>query len=308
MDEIKNSDILFITPTFGTRWLFYQQYLIEHFFPGSKRVLVDGNMNWDFEKGLKCLWYDFTRIALKNKNRFKYFIHIDEDCFITNGQGIIEAIRLLETGNFDLVGPADVIPRIRNFNPKALNSFFMIGKIKSLERVMAGYEIDLSFDEINEQLNIPIEEFRKEYEPYYDFFWNYYKKGFAIGNINTSFDDNLKCTGLLARNGQIFGYHMWFTRTWKVNEDILGCGATSYQRYMNMGKFLQKKFNISSFDLFNALPYDLKGKYLSITYSKLVRKPVRRAVSELRKKAALRTRFSKLVHISKKTLPAGKEK
>jgi hypothetical protein len=101
---------------------------------------------------------------------------------------------------------------------------------------------------------------------------------------------------------------MWFTRTWKVKEDILGCGATSYQRYMNMGKFLKTMFNISSFDLFNSLSYNLKGKYLSIIYSKIVRKPVRHAVSELRKKAAIRTRFVHFIDFSKKTLQGNKQK
>lgn len=280
---IQDSDIIFLTPTFGTKWLFYQQYLLKKFFPHAKRVLIDGNIRWDFDKGLDCVWYDFIKIALDNKNNFKYFVHIDEDCFITEGSGILDAIQILETENFDLIGPADIVSKLRNENPKALNSFFMIGKISSLETVMKGYNINLTFKELNIQLNPTIKDHKIEYEPYYDFFWNYYKKGLKIANVATSFDEVYKCTGLLDNHNNTFGYHMWFTRKWRDRTEDDYLGMSMYNRYQKMGEFLRDKFNISEFELLNGLDGNNKFKYISILYSRFVLKNVFRIRREMKR-------------------------
>lgn len=198
--------ILFLTTTIGTRWVFYQQFLLKKFFPNAKRVLIDGNVRWDFNKELKCVWYDFIFIALKNKKKYKYFIHIDEDCFITNPNGIKEVIEYMDREGIDLMGPSEVIKRIRGENPYALNSFFMIGKIETLEKVMREYQINLKFSSLN--LECDIDEYKKEYEPYYDFFWNYYKKGYKISFLSTDFDEEYRCTSLLDNKGTPFGFHM----------------------------------------------------------------------------------------------------
>jgi hypothetical protein len=280
-NEIKKSEILFLTTTIGTKWIFYQQFLLNKLFPESKRMLIDGNTGWDFNKGTDCVWYDFLKLAVAHKDKFKYFVHIDEDCFITDADGILEGIAILENENYDLIGPADVVPKIRGENPKALNSFFMIGKIETLDKVMAGYEIDLTFNELHITIDPPIEEYKKEYEPYYEFFWNYYKKGFKIANLATSFDEKYKCTGLLKRDGSVFGYHMWYTRDWGSNTPIFE--TTQYARYKKMGQYLKSTFHISGVSLFTSLPSDLKMKYFSITYSRLVTKNINRVVRRLKK-------------------------
>lgn len=61
--DIKATDIIFLTPTVGSIGLFYQQYLIKKFFPNSKRKLINGNHRWDFNLGRECIWHDFIKKA-----------------------------------------------------------------------------------------------------------------------------------------------------------------------------------------------------------------------------------------------------
>lgn len=271
--------ILFLTPTFGTRWLFYQQYLLNQFFPLSGKIIIDGNLRWDFTLGLECVWYDFIKKAIAHKNTYTYFVHMDEDCFITDPQGIIEAIESLERNEFDLIGPPDNIRNIRGENPKALNSFLMIGKIRSLEQVMAGYEIDLTFNELNIPIEPPIEAYKIEYEPYYEFFWNYYKKGFKIGFAKADFHDLYQCTTLLTDSGTVYGLHMWFTRSWYSKKKNDYWGISEYERYKRVEKFLQQTFDLSFSDVVKAAPF--KHTYIGLLYSRTVLKNVYRLKKRL---------------------------
>jgi hypothetical protein len=279
---VSNNQIIFLTTTIGTKWIFYQQYLLNKFFPEASKVLIDGNLRWNFEDGLDCVWYDFIRIALENGTACKYFVHIDEDCFITDPEGIYDMLNRLEEESLDLIGPSDVVPRLRGENPLALNSFIMAGKISSLAEVMENYDINLRFNNLGITINPPIEEYKVEYEPYYEFFWNYYKKGFKIGFIKTGYDENYYCTSLIASSGNCFGYHMWLTRNW-YSKKMTPLGVANYTRYKKMELFLTQKFNITT----NALISGFKNwsGYRGIIFSRVVSKNMirikRRAVKFL---------------------------
>ena len=273
-----SGNILFLTTTIGTKWIFYQQYLIKKFFPEAKHVLIDGNMGWDFDKGMDCVWYDFIKVALAHQSTHTYFIHIDEDCFITGPDGILEYIKRIEYGEADLIGPADVIPPIRTENPKALNSFFMIGKIRSLAAVVSEYEIDLTFRSLGMELSPSIEEYKIEYEPYYDFFWNYYKQGYKIEFIQTGFHEEFKCTTLLDARQNTFALHMWFTRNWYSRSSLI-YGVSNYTRYKTVGLYLKNKFSFSSITLLRSM--DQWADYFQILYSRTVKKNIYRIRTRL---------------------------
>src|SRR5690606_24348852 len=97
-------------------------------------------------------------------------------------------------------------------------------------------------------LECDIDEYKKEYEPYYDFFWNYYAKGYKIGFLRTDFDEEFRCTSLLDNNGKSFGFHMWCTRDW-YSKKMNPLGMSNFERYSKMRKFLKESFNISKLDL-----------------------------------------------------------
>ena len=73
---IDESNIVFVTTTLYTKWLNYQSEIIKNLFPDSQHIIVDGRGNWP---NSWFYWID----EVKKSDR-KYYIHIDEDFFITS--------------------------------------------------------------------------------------------------------------------------------------------------------------------------------------------------------------------------------
>ncbi|MFT3738851.1 MAG: hypothetical protein QM786_08835 [Breznakibacter sp.] len=248
--KIDEKDILFLTPTIGSIWLFYQQYLIKKQFPQSQKILINGNHRWNFALGQKCVWYDFIWEAIRHKTTHKYFVHIDEDCFITNKQGIIECIERIEYLNASLIGPTDNMYPIRGANPNALNSFFMIGKISDLETIWNNFDINLQFKDLNLRLsNVPTHEI--ETEPYYNFFWNYLLKSYKIEHISAGYFEKYNSTTLHLNNGEPFCHHMWYTRYWYRKMKFVT--LTHRERYMILKKDLDKTHQLNPFKLIKSI-------------------------------------------------------
>ncbi len=279
MSEINEKEIIFITPTVGSIWMFYQNYLIKKLFPESKTAFVNGNKRWDFNLKTNCVWYDFIKVALDNKNKdYKYFIHIDEDCFLYNKQGIINTIEEMEKNDYALAGPTDTMWPIRGGNPHALNSFFMIGKIQDLKEIWNDYEFNLLFKDL--QLPIPeVPEEKIEDEPYYNFFWNYLKHNKKIYPIKTGFYEPTNSTTLLYNDNEIFVHHMWYTRRWYTNEKFVN--LTHRKRYLSMKKMLDLKFSINVTKLLSSMDY---SQYLPIANTALFYKNIKRIQKKLFKR------------------------
>lgn len=269
-----NKEIAFFTTAIGTRWLFYQQYLLRTHYPGSQRYIINGNVRWDFDSGLDCVWYDFVNHAVAAPPEIKYFVCIDEDCFITRPAFIYELIDQLENEQVSLIGPPDVIDQIRGENPLALNSFFMIGKIVDLRTVFDHFDPTLAFKDLD-----VAKPFMKnqggEAEPYYPFFWNYYRQGLRITFLKSAFDPAFCCTALLDNTGNNWALHMWYTRQWSSRMDF--CGRQNRKRYQVVGDYLKQQYEIRSMSLISSIsPGDLVRLYIGRFFWKSLRRIKRR--------------------------------
>ena len=266
--------IIFFTVAIGTRWIFYQQFLLNLHFPWARKIIINGNVRFDFSRGTDCVWYDFAKQSVSLPDKIKYFVCIDEDCFITNPAMIYDQIGKLERDNLSLIGPSEVIEKIRGENPMALNSFFMIGKISDLKTVFLQFDLNLRFKDLNISL-APIEKEKIEYEPYYVFFWNYYQKGFKIDFLNTGFHQQYHCTTLLDDSNDIWALHMWLTRYW--NRSIDFCGMPNRDRYLLVRSYLKEKFKFSWFDLLISVSITdciniFFGRFITKNVNRLLRK------------------------------------
>lgn len=201
---------------------------------------MDGNRNWDWGLGIDCTWYSFIKVILSNRNKYDYYVHIDEDCFLTSPDGILEALERIRNENYDLIGPQDVFEMFRIANHRALNSFLMIGKIESLSIVWKKYDQELKFQDIDQSIDPRTRHGDIELEPYYSFFWNFYHQDLNIGFINTGYSKEFECTTLMSESSEIFGYHMWYTRNWYSRNVVIS--KTNRDRYLDIGRFLRTKF------------------------------------------------------------------
>lgn len=260
----KSKRIVFLTTSIGSKWICFQQQLLKQFYPHSLYILINGNLHWDYKMGKKATWYKFIDKAINTG--CKYFIHIDEDCFMLNNILIEECISLLESDKYDLIGPNEVIEGFRFENPYALNSFFMVGKIASLEDIWKNFDFNLKFTDLNLDKDFRTNSRSFELEPYYNFFWNYYKQGYKIGNVKTSFNEKFKCTELLDSSRNISGFHLWFTRCCNSNEEIYG--MTHRNRYNKTAHFIRsnKSLKNTSFTYAQLIPIRFTYFYKNFIY------------------------------------------
>ena len=80
-------EIIFVTTTLYTKWLDHQKEIIKKLFPESEHLIIDGRSNWPNS------WFYWIE-EVKNTD-YKYFVHIDEDFFITSKEEFIKCIEKL---------------------------------------------------------------------------------------------------------------------------------------------------------------------------------------------------------------------
>jgi hypothetical protein len=248
---ISEKDIVFITTTLYSKWLMYQQNIIKKLFPDSQTIIIDGRQNWPYA------WF-YWITQLKNTN-CKWFIHIDEDCFIQNKDELIKLIQKMEDENYTLSAVSDGYHPYRGANPVAVNSFFMIGRIEHI------LELDTDFTDIrfwhekngwrnsrgivyneerhrkdfiypHEKLN-NIENTIYEQEPYYMLLWMLKERERKFYYLYPYFDDEFKSTNpRITKDSEDIAIHMWYTRQWNTQMDV--CGLPNFVRYERVEKFL----------------------------------------------------------------------
>lgn len=248
--KIEDKDIIFVTTTLYTKWLGYQSKIVKELFPNSKHVVVDGRHNWPLSW---FYWID----KIKNEN-YKYFIHIDEDFFITSKDSVLEAVQKMEDENLDLMGVPDGLHHYRGANPVAINTFLMIGRLSKLES-LDFKNIQFSYTKggwMNNQNLIYKESFKKDWsykftntggsnfefeqEPYYAFLWKMKELGCKFGYLYPHFDERFKSTNPRLREDSLdLGIHLWYTRQWNSNMDVWG--LPNIERYNRVEKFLLEK-------------------------------------------------------------------
>jgi len=253
---IEDKDIIFVTTTLYTECLELQQSLIEKNFPGSERKLVDGR---DLLKWPNSFFYWMEDVK---KSDAKYFVHIDEDCFITNREEILKVISMLD--RYDIIGCPDGYHPPRPVNPIVINPFLMFGKssiIKEMEIDMVNLVYKLDFDRYlytwSNSANLKFKHsykdtffyphpiigdfmFQDGKEPYYGFFWYLKDKYYNFGYLYPHFDVELKSTNpRINHTSNDMAIHMWESRNMKSDNEFYG--LTAKQRFDNIKSFLKKK-------------------------------------------------------------------
>lgn len=250
---ILDSDIVFVTSSLNTKWIVYQSDIIKKLFPDSNHIIIDGSTK-DFKQNWPSSWFYWIE-EIKNRSE-KYYIHIDEDFFITSKSELIKCVNKMESDNIDLLGCSDGY-NYRSNNPIALNSFFMIGKVEQLS-LFNFNGIVFRFDGNNWVNNFNIK-YKEEYsinfeykydkynvakfndfEPYYVFFWKAIDNGLKIDYLYPHFDTRFKSTNpRIDKESNDIGIHMWYTRNW--NSDMLVSGVSNKDRYYLVEEYLKNK-------------------------------------------------------------------
>ena len=220
--------IAFFTTSIFTDIQDTQSSCIKTFFPDCKHYIIDGRRNWF------SVWYDW--IDLANKSDADWFIHIDEDCFITSTESILKQIKFMEENNYDIAGCPDGYHDYREANPIALNSFFMILNRKALNAWIERKEIpqfntdwieEYPFEKRNNAAFITSQEFGSSgkplsqiwvpgTEPYYDFMWVLKAAGIKFNYLEPLFGKEFQTTNLLDNTV----IHMWYLRDRNINGGV----------------------------------------------------------------------------------------
>jgi len=252
---IKDEEIIFVTTTLGTKWLDKQRKIIKGFFPDSDHLIISGNENWPYSW---FYWID----ELKNR-KAKWFVHIDEDCFLTDKNLLIELIEKMDNEGYSLSAVSDGYHHYRGANSVAINSFFMVGKVddivsldfnlKEVEFWMEGKgwknNLDIYYDEEKHgfDFNYPHEIMENdsdrsyEQEPYYALLWMLKERGKKFYYLYPHFDQRFKSTNpRIDKDSKDIAIHMWYTRFW--DSPMMVHNLPNHIRYSNLDAHLKEKF------------------------------------------------------------------
>ena len=203
-------DVVFLTPAMNTPWLELQQSIINKLFPESLNVVVDTNTKWWIK------WFDW--IPLAKQSGKKYYVHIDEDCFLLEKSQLIMAINMLEQG-YDLIGTPDADAPYRGCNNIAMNSFMMIGRVESLENMGGAIQIhNTPFDQQRHSKLVGKEYVGdpRHFEPYYGFFWHLLNEDRKFKYLHVFLDDRFDCSTVsMDSESDPICMHMWYCRQWQ---------------------------------------------------------------------------------------------
>lgn len=197
-----------------------QSSCIKKYFPDSEHILIDGRTGWFM------VWYEWLNIA--NNIDSDWFIHIDEDCFITSADEINNTINHMIENSYDIAGCPDGHHEYRSANHMALNSFFMIVNKKAVttwvnrthtpqfkkewieeypfeKRNTSNFNYNMEFGSSGKNVGsiwIP------NTEPYYDFFWVLKENNINFLYLEPTFHNDYQTTNLLKDSV----WHMWHQR------------------------------------------------------------------------------------------------
>jgi hypothetical protein len=256
---MKDSDIIFITPTLHTKWLGYQSEIIKNLFPGSTHIIVDGRQNWPYA------WF-YWMDEIKNIPG-KWFVHIDEDCFLESKEQLLRLIQKMEDEDYSLSAVSDGFHHYRGANGTAINSFFMVGKKDDfLESDFNHSDMEFNFDGRGWRNNKNIsfdpakhlhsfpyphekmengEDTSYEQEPYYSLLWKLREEGKKFYYLYPQFDERFKSTNpRIDSNSGDIAIHMWYARTWESPMDV-HC-MPNVERYRRLEEYLLKNKSVSS--------------------------------------------------------------
>lgn len=254
---ILDSDIIFVTPTIGTKWVSYQSKIVKELFPGSEHIIIDGTSDWP-----RAWFYWIDRIKGKNA---KWFVHVDEDCFIESRDEVLRLIQKMEDEDFSISAVSDSYHHYRGANPVAINSFFMIGRIQDIldlnldisqlrfwHHNTEGWKNNLGITyrpELRENFIYPHDTMGRsencayEQEPYYMVLWMLIERGKKFYYLYPHFDENFKSTNpRIDKESPDLAIHMWYARIWESPMDVHG--LPNHERYQRLENYLKEKGSI----------------------------------------------------------------
>lgn len=230
--------MLFVTTSMGTKWEPYSQALLKISFSDTKRIIVNGRKNWNP--------LSFVDVSLLSQ--YDYIIHVDEDCFVLNGDDISRWVALMEENEkLAIVGTPDGGTFHRDFNPIACNLFFLIIKCSSLEKIFkkpnwmkSRYRRQYKQrDNVLSDLDKNRISWSKE-EPYYPLFWSLLEAGYGFHYIVPSLDEELLATEIRGRDNNVSLIHMWWLRNWNNKNIEPYLGISHCERYARLEKYLDE--------------------------------------------------------------------
>jgi hypothetical protein len=250
---MEERDIVFATTTLFSDCLEVQRNIIKNMFPNSQHILIDGR---DTVKWPNSMFY---WINLVKETDAKYFILIDEDCFLTDKEEILKTISLLD--EYDFIGCPDGYHPARTANPIVINPFLLFGRIDKLK--MCQYDMsslkyrtkftynnywwqnseNIKYKHIyksNFKYDHPIigdYTFDDGKEPFYPMFWNFLDLGFKLGYLFPYFDKELKSTlPKINEESNEMAIHIWESRN--MDKDNKLFGTTTNERFEKVLKYL----------------------------------------------------------------------
>jgi len=235
MAKLKDSDILFITTSRFTPWLQWTIKSVTQFFPTSEHLIIDGTKDWP------NVWFEWINQLKAKKYTQKYFVMLDEDCFILQRKGVEDILLKMTHENATLAGVHDCYLTWRGFNEVALNPFFMTGEIEKLLEVVNQFPNfrNFRFKEAyfeTAKYEWPIKDRQKiayEYEPFYCLFWAVLEAHhklmylFPFDNYKFANQDNklpATCVRVTPDISNV-ALHMWYSRQWNDAQN-----AVRYQK------------------------------------------------------------------------------
>ena len=253
---IKESDVLFVTTSMSTKWIDYQQKILKDNFPESSFLVVSGRDRWP------NAWFYWIE-EVKNSSA-KWYIHIDEDCFLENKGEVLRLLEKMENENIGISAISEAYCHFRGNNPVAFNSFFLVGRVEDLKDLNINFRSVSFFPEGNNWRNSLGIKFKEEYlqdfeyphekawpydnlqseaEPYYLFCWLMKEKKIKFYYLYPYFDDRFKSTNpRIEKDSPDIAIHMWYTRLWGSPMDVHG--LPNHERYERVERYLKEKGSI----------------------------------------------------------------
>lgn len=254
---VKDSDIVFVTTSMSTKWIEIQQKILRDNFPESNFHIIDGRGNWPNS------WFYWINEIKKYK--CKWYIHIDEDCFIENKEEVIKLLEKMDLEGIGISAISEAYCHFRGNNPVAFNSFFLAGRIEDLRDINidsntisftygdSGWKNSLGihfkeeykdgFEYVHEKA-WPYERYNFEAEPYYLFCWLLKERGIKFYYLYPYFDQRFKSTNpRIEENSPDIAIHMWYTRMWDSLMDVHG--IPNRDRYLRLEEYLKGKNDLN---------------------------------------------------------------
>jgi hypothetical protein len=264
---VSDSEIVFVTTALYTKWLDYQKNIIKKLFPESTHIIVDGRKLQEWPKSW-FYWIDHIK-----QTQYKWYVLIDEDCFLSNREELINVINKMNNEDINIMGCSDGYYEQRNYNPIAMNPFLMIGRISDIDRIQIDmksfrFKLNTLRTGVGKLLyywtNNSGVKFKQEYkdtfiyphkikgvanfldgaEPYYFFFWYMKEIGCKFEYLYPHLDEYYNSTNpRISENSNDIAIHMWETRNCDSDTNFLG--LSNKERWSRIKKYMDNKYDTS---------------------------------------------------------------